>query len=417
MRPLWIISFGIIFITSTLSAQSERVRRFTEVLCSPEMHGRGYVNGGDSLAAEFIAQQFQEIGLKPFFPNYFQFFQFPVHTFPGKMSLSSSQRNFQPGIHYLVDASSASCSGGYAVRYMTAQEFLKRATIYTTKKEILVVRNVGLTADSARRVVEKLHQFAKKSQVVEVTDSKLMWSVSNEQYANAYIQLQDSVWKVETDSLFIEIEARKKFHTARNVVGWLPSKKKKAPYLFVTAHYDHLGRMGQNTYFPGANDNASGCGMLLELAERFCQKPLKNYNLVFVAFAGEEIGLLGSAAFVRNSPIPLSKIEFLLNLDIMGSGDEGITAVNGSVYTNHFDKLLKINELNNCTPQIKKRGKAANSDHHFFTERGVPSFFVYTNGNNKHYHDIFDTYEELSFASFGGLANLFEGFLREMPLK
>jgi Zn-dependent M28 family amino/carboxypeptidase len=170
--------------------------------------------------------------------------------------------------------------------------------------------------------------------------------------------------------------------------------------------------MGQNTYFPGANDNASGCGMLLELAERFCDKPLKNYNVVFVAFAGEEIGLLGSAAFVRNAPIPLSRIEFLLNLDIMGSGDEGITAVNGSVFTSHFDRLVKINEANQYTPQIKKRGKAANSDHHFFTERGVPSFFVYTNGKNKHYHDIFDTYDELSFASFGGLANLFEAFLR-----
>jgi hypothetical protein len=63
-------------------------------------------------------------------------------------------------------------------------------------------------------------------------------------------------------------------------------------------------------------------------------------------------------------------------------------------------------------PLVKPRGPSANSDHYFFTEAGVPAFFIYTMGPNKHYHDVFDTYNELSFKAFDGLSLLFERFLR-----
>lgn len=412
MRLHWLNFILLFVLTSTLSAQSERVRRFTETLCAPEMHGRGYVNGGDSLAANFIAQQFYEVGLLPFFPNYFQSFRFQANTFPGKIELKSNEKVFKPGIDFLVDASSAACQGTFKVKYMSGQEFLGSKVVFVSKSEVLVVRNVGYSPDSTRKITEKLHQQVNKNVVIELINSKLMWSVSGYTYPFAYLQVIDETWNKETNEVSIEIETKRKNHEARNVVGWIPARKKKSPYLFITAHYDHLGRMGQETFFPGANDNASGCGMLLELAERLRKNPIKNYHVVFIAFAGEEIGLLGSAAFVKNCPIPFSKIRFLLNLDIMGSGEDGITAVNGSVFTEDFERLLKLNEGNKFTPQIKKRGKAANSDHHFFTEQGVSCFFVYTSGSNKHYHDVNDTFNELSWQSFKGLADLFEIYLR-----
>ena len=104
----------------------------------------------------------------------------------------------------------------------------------------------------------------------------------------------------------------------------------------------------------------------------------------------------------------------MLNLDIMGSGEEGITVVNSTLFNNEFKKLLKLNKQLNALPVIKPRGPAANSDHYFFTQAGVPAFFIYTMGPNKHYHDIFDTYDELSFEAFDSLANLIEVFVRKL---
>jgi len=179
----------------------------------------------------------------------------------------------------------------------------------------------------------------------------------------------------------------------------------------VSAHYDHLGRMGSACYFPGANDNASGTAMLVELALRLKEKKKRKYNVLFVAFAGEEVGLLGSAFMVKHPPVPLKDIRFQLNLDIMGSGEEGITAVNATLFPKEFKQLVKLNKKSNAVSTVKPRGPAANSDHYFFTEAGVPAFFIYTMGPNKHYHDIFDTYDELSFKAFESLAFLFESFL------
>ena len=149
--------------------------------------------------------------------------------------------------------------------------------------------------------------------------------------------------------------------------------------------------------------------MLLDLARYFQQHPTK-YNLVFVAFAGEELGLLGSRYFVNYPWVDLTNIRFLLNLDIMGSGEEGITVVNGSKHTEAFQRLVNLN-ADNIIPTIKSRGEAANSDHYWFSQVGGPSFCVYPRGPQKHYHDIYDTYEELSFSKFEPLSELFRRFL------
>jgi Zn-dependent M28 family amino/carboxypeptidase len=151
--------------------------------------------------------------------------------------------------------------------------------------------------------------------------------------------------------------------------------------------------------------------MLLSMAKYYSENP-NDYNLVFIAFAGEEIGLVGSHYFVEHPTIPLSKINFLINLDIMGSGEEGITVVNATKFENEFNQLVKINEENQLLTQVKKRGPAANSDHYWFSEKGVPSFFIYTQGPNKHYHDIFDTYEELSFKEYEDIKSLLIKFVQ-----
>ena len=148
-----------------------------------------------------------------------------------------------------------------------------------------------------------------------VVNSKFTWSVSETAYKFPFIQIQESVFKIHFQSnstaVSFDIDAQIKNHTARNVIGYLPATKKSKKTIMITAHYDHLGRMGSATYFPGANDNASGNGMLISLAEKFKAKGLKKYNLLFVAFAGEEIGLYGSKYMVSHPSVDLKNIKFL----------------------------------------------------------------------------------------------------------
>ena len=218
-------------------------------------------------------------------------------------------------------------------------------------------------------------------------------------------------WELEEWNINIESKFIQNYHS-QNVVAFLPTKNKKAKTLVFSAHYDHLGQMGTNTYFPGGNDNASGTAMLLSMAKYFKEHP-SNYNLVFIAFAGEEAGLVGSKYFVEHPMMKLDKISFLINLDIMGSGEEGITVVNATQYEKEFETLQKINEENHLLAQVKKRGPTQNSDHYWFTTKGVPAFFIYTMGPNKNYHDIFDTYEALSFKEYDDITTLLVKFVEK----
>ena len=93
-------------------------------------------------------------------------------------------------------------------------------------------------------------------------------------------------------------------------------------------------------------------------------------------------------------------------MDIMGTGEEGITVVNGSVFKTEFEKLKQINTDNQFIKAVNIRGKAANSDHYFFTENGLKAFFIYSMGGIKAYHDIYDRAETLPLNEFENLFNL-----------
>ncbi len=401
--------------------QIEEVRRITQQLCSLELHGRGYVNNGDSLAAAFIAAEFSKIGLKPIGESYFQEFQHSVNTFPGKMLVKQNNRILIPGVHFLVDAGSA------AGKMQLKPKRIPISIALNTEKLIQEIQAISngttynsiafdfrkLSSDTLRKINGLTREIAGIMPVIEVTDRKLTWSVSSEQLKYPLLQIQDSVF-VFDEALTIEIEAEQlPDYRSNNVIGYLPGKRKWGKKVIYSAHYDHLGRMGEETYFPGANDNASGTAMLLSMANYFKKNPI-NRSIVFIAFAGEEAGLVGSKYFVQNPLVKLKKISFVLNLDIMGSGEEGITVVNATLFDSEFKELQQINQEQKLISHIKSRGPAANSDHYWFTQMNVPAFFIYTMGPNKNYHDIFDTYENLSFVEYQDLVALLCAFTKQL---
>ena len=110
--------------------------------------------------------------------------------------------------------------------------------------------------------------------------------------------------------------------------------------------------------------------------------------------------MLGSKHYSEHPLFPLQKIKFLTNLDLLGTGNDGAMVVNASVFTSAFEKLNSINNERHYLTQLKKRGKAANSDHYWFTEKGVPGFFIYTMGGIQAYHDIYDVEKTLPLTDY-----------------
>ena len=162
--------------------------------------------------------------------------------------------------------------------------------------------------------------------------------------------------------------------------------------------------------FPGASDNASGTATMLDLPQYYAENKPK-FDTYFIGFAAEEAGLIGAKCFVDHPLFKLSDIKFLINLDLMGSAAKGITVVNGKLYPEEMTKLARINSENDYLPKVKLRGKAANSDHYWFSERGVPAIFIYTEGNAKAYHDVYDTPDGLDWANYNEMFMLIVTFI------
>jgi aminopeptidase YwaD len=149
----------------------------------------------------------------------------------------------------------------------------------------------------------------------------------------------------------------------------------------------------------------------LEMAREIVAHPLP-YSVLFIAFGGEEAGLIGSRYYVEHPVVPLEQTRFVLNLDLMGFGSKGGTVVNATVFTKEFARLDSLNRAGGYLPELKVRGKAANSDHYPFSERGVPAFFLYLMGGPGHYHDIDDRPETLDWQGLKGTYRLLMEFLR-----
>jgi len=417
-----VIALSLLLISFNSNSQIEEVRRITEQLCAPEFHGRGYYQKGDSLAADYIADEFKKLGVDGYEGEYLQHFNIKsVNTFPGKIKVQQGERVLDPGVHYIIDASSAGGKSTLNPMQLEVDVLLDRDKLWeaidlvksgNSNYNSLAIHLEGLSQDTLKQIAGISQALATYLPIVEVTNSKFNWSVGLEQLAFPLVHIQDSIYN--EGSLDIEIEAEQlSNYQSQNVVAYIPSKKKCAKTLIFTAHYDHLGRMGDDIYFPGANDNASGTAMLLTMAKYFKENP-SNFNIMFIAFAGEEAGLLGSKYFVENPILKLKKIKFVVNLDIMGSGEDGITVVNGTEFEKQFDLLQEINKEKSLLKKVKRRGPTANSDHYWFTLNGVPAFFIYTMGPNKHYHDIFDKYENLSFKEYDDITTLLIEFVKRI---
>jgi aminopeptidase YwaD len=419
MRLKFRLSFvfcAVIFICcgSCFSQDLSYARKVVKKLASPAFKGRGYVQNGAAIAADYIAAAFKKAGLIPLNAgSYFQDFTIPVNTFPGKMELRLNNQLLHAGADYLIDASSPTIHGTYPVLSIRQQDLNsveKLGLLLAKAKGAFIL--IDMRPDTAESKTEKASIQANIQRLlgdessglkglIIFSSEKLTWTTLTYQSARPLITInkQDlDPASINTVSLDVDAKFYPKYST-RNVAGMLKGSSISDSTIVISAHFDHLGMMGKAVYFPGANDNASGTAMLLSFVRYYAQHKPK-YNTVFLAFSGEEIGLLGSKAFVEHPLIPLNKIKFLLNFDLAGTGEEGIKVVNGSIFKDKFETLVKLNNTYKLLPKIDIRGEACISDHCRFYAVGVPSFFIYTQGGIKAYHDIYDRSETLPLTAF-----------------
>ncbi|MFN5183488.1 MAG: M28 family metallopeptidase [Bacteroidota bacterium] len=356
------------------------VRTDLNFLCSKKCWGRGYTKNGMSNASKFLEKRLRKLGIDPLVPGkYNQELVTSVNTFPGKMQVKINGKKLVPGKDFIVGNESSSNKGVYRLE--------KRDSITWIGKNEL----------SSNLVILKI-------------EKKLTWSVSLN--SEPYTMILLSKESIGEDPMEVELNIESNIisdFNMKNILGYVKGTVSTDSFIVFTAHYDHLGGMGSETFFPGANDNASGVCMLLQLAEYYKKNP-PLYSVAFIFFCGEEAGLLGSKFYVENPIFPLSKIKFLINLDLLGTGDEGITVVNATEFKKEYEMLKSINSKTGFLQQIKPRGKAANSDHYWFTQKGVSGFFIYTLGGIKAYHDIFDKPETLPLSKFSDLFKLLISF-------
>jgi hypothetical protein len=391
--------FFLLSFTICIAQDIRSLKHEISSLCSPMMHGRGYVQKGREHAAQHIMRKFRDAGLKPVMSDssFYQYYTFPVVSFPDSMMLQVGKREIMPGEEFLVDAASDSYHGHKQkvttinVGKLEDSAAWERVRPHLRPDRITLLKGTDSLARLLHIRPHHIAQILPRGTYIIPISGKMTWTVSTTQLpGTTVLYVQDS--SLPRHVRRVSIDVHSKFEPAArsaNVIGMVRGSAVPDSFIVFTAHYDHLGRMGWDALFYGASDNASGTACIEWLASYYAQHP-QRYSMLFIAFSGEEAGLKGSSFFVAHPPVPLDKMRFLINLDIMGNAEQGVTVVNATEHPNEFSLLQSLNKKNGYLPEIRSRGKAANSDHYPFSEAGVPAFFLYSNGGPGYYHDIFD---------------------------
>ena len=246
-------------------------------------------------------------------------------------------------------------------------------------------------------------------------------------FNSAGLTLDDVIKRLNTDpaapaltgvEFDLETDVNKVTSQSANVVGVIEGSDPdlRSQYVIIGAHYDHLGLGGpesldSNPYgkiHHGADDNASGTAALLELARVLsAQRSMLKRSIVFTSFSGEEEGLLGSGAYVKNPPIPLASTEAMINMDMVGRLRERHLIIGGAATSPAWKPLLQ--SINNAAA-VKGDGVPANdsrfnlvlqddgfgpSDHQSFYVHDLPVLFFFT-GSHEDYHKPSDTADKVN---------------------
>jgi len=437
-KALILLNFLLISIF-LFSQDLDYAKTVMEKLCSKDMFGRGYVSAGDKKAAFYIENEFKKWGLFAYDTitatsgskaglrtlSYQQEFSIRVNTFPQVVKLTIDKTDLKPGIDFLVAPSSS------AAELQTSD--LKNVTLKNLKDEpsfdnflsedytgyTLVVDPSLFDKEPGKTYLKRVLANEMKADAIIVLTSSLVWGIAGQFDKFPTFYVNKAIWPKKPITATFQVDTKYYYdYKTQNVIARIKGKKYPDKFIVFTAHYDHLGCMGSETYFPGANDNASGVALMLDLARHFADvfnQP--DYSMVFVAFGAEEAGLLGAKHFANKPPVPLSSIKFMFNFDMMSTGETGMMVVNGKERSAEFGTLKTINSTKKYLVDVQARANAPISDHYPLTEKKVPAVYCYLMGDpakNYYYHLPGDVPSNVSMMGYEGVFKLLTDFVSEL---
>lgn len=298
-------------------------KKIVKELSSAKYQGRGYAEDGANKAGRWIAGKFEQIGADEVIC---QPFKLNINTFPGKMKVSVDGRKMIPGKYFTVREFNPSIKGEFKLYYVDTLNYNPEkmfTDLASPEYEgAFVVCDFMFTYKHAadfKKLASKKH--CDNSGMVYTWEAPL-------KFYKAYgetLREKPVIWVAPdfpTDAKTIKVDMENEFlndYECFNVIAKVSGARHDSCYVF-TAHYDHLGKLGKKTYYPGAHDNASGTASIITLAAHYAENR-PEYDMFFIAFSGEDANLRGSEWYAEHPLVPLNQIWYLFNLDMIADNN------------------------------------------------------------------------------------------------
>jgi len=481
-----IFSTALLFVTivsygQAFQFESGRLSRHIHYLASPELEGRKSGTTGDSLAAIYIRDQFQQTGLQLLESNGFQYFSLVSDVRAGeKNALEFNRISYTAGTDFQPFSFSSSATvnapvifAGFGISGTSGDlHWDDFQGIDVKDKWVIALRGdpepdnstsafIPMAADRAKALAVKDRGAAglllvtpssidRADQTVDISFDKSVSDaglpVVSITRKLAALLLRQQVTAVDSlEKLMISVKKPASFDpgtfliattdvirekaVSRNVVAMLKGSDPAlaGEFVVIGAHYDHLGMggFGSGSRLPdtvavhaGADDNASGVASLIELARSFAARPERaGRSMLFVAFGAEEMGLLGARWFVANSPVPLSSVKAMLNMDMVGrlSTDDPRVTISGTGTFTVADSIIDATAAGRPFEIGKSPDGFGPSDHAAFYGEGIPVLFFST-GAHGDYHTPFDLPDRINYTGQATVTSFVESLASGISL-
>ena len=403
MKKLFLLALAALSLQ--LGAQDlVHYKKIVKELSSARYQGRGYAEDGANKAGKWIAEEFEKVGADEVTC---QPFKLDINTFPGKMKLSVDGKKLIPGQDFTLREFNPGIKGEFKLYYVDTLNYNPDkifADLATPEYEgAFVVCDFMFTYKHSA-------DFRKLTSKKDCTNSGMVytWEAPLKFY-KAYgetVREKPIIWVAPdfpTDAKTIKVDIENEFlkdYECFNVIAKVEGERHDSCYVF-TAHYDHLGKLGKKTYYPGAHDNASGTATIITMAAHYAKnKP--EYDMYFIAFSGEDANLRGSEWYAEHPLAPLSQIKYLFNLDMIADNNPAQYCEVSDEGMPLYPLFEKINAEKGYFKKLDRSKLDGNSDHYPFALRHVPCIFFMNEGGDafKYYHTIYDTWENSIFDNY-----------------